>query len=106
VAALGARARVDPLAFLHRDDVGAVVRLAGLGIDLVPDVLEHGLVMIDVLAGRAVELPEDAGLADREQRLFASDVDEYSLVDLVEVERLALRVLEIPLQRARVRIER
>src|SRR5262249_46417046 len=60
----------------------------------------------EVLAGAAVELPEDAGLADREQRLLAADIDEHALVDLVEVERLAGRMLEVPLERAGVGIQR
>ena len=48
VAAFGARAALHPLADLARDDVGAIARLAGLGIDAVEDVLEQRLVMIDV----------------------------------------------------------
>ena len=52
-------------------------------------------------AALAIELPQNAGLADREQRLLAADVDQHALVHFVEVERFAGRVLEVPLQACR-----
>src|SRR6185436_1969164 len=87
-------------------DVGAIARLTGFGIDAIEDVLEHGLLVAEESARLAVELPQDSGLADREHGALAADVDEHALVDLVEVERLARRMLVIPLQAAVVRIQR
>ena len=55
---------------------------------------------------RAIQLPQDSGLADREDQLLAAGVDEHALVHLVEVQRLARRVLEMPRQLAVVDVER
>ena len=78
----------------------AIGRRARLGIDLLEHVLEDGLLVAEELAGLAIDLPQDAGLADREEILLGTDVDEHLLEDLVEVERLAGRVLVVPRERA------
>ncbi len=84
----------------------AVGGLAGLGIDLREDVLEDRLTEAGELAGLPIELPQDAGLADREQRALGADVDEHLLEHFVHVERLARDVLVVPGERAVLRVER
>src|SRR5690606_28977194 len=106
VAALGARAAVDPLADLVLDDVLPVARPAGLAVEALPDVLEHRLHVIDVRSAGAIELPQDAVLADGEDELVVAGVDEHALEDDVEIERLARRVREVPRELAGGRIER
>src|SRR5688572_3996944 len=100
VTALSARARVDPLADLVVDDVGAIRRRAGLRIELLPDVLEDGFLVTEILAGLAIELPEHAVLADGEYQVLAGGVDEHALEHDVEVERFAGRVRVVPRQLA------
>src|SRR6187551_3832876 len=87
VAAFRARATLHPLADCRLDDVGAIARLARLGIDAIEDVLEHRFLVAEEATGLAVELPQDSGLADREHGFVTADVDEHSLVDFVEIER-------------------
>ena len=101
VAAFGARAHRQPLVDLLIDDVLAIGRRALLRIDLLEDVLEHGLLVAEELAGLALDLPQDAGLADREEILLRTDVDQHPLEHLVEVERFTGRVLVVPRQRCR-----
>ena len=50
VAALGARARLDPLLDLLLDDVGAIGRHAGLRIDAIEDVLKDRFLVAEELA--------------------------------------------------------
>ena len=57
------------------------------------------------LAGPAIELPQHAGLADREHELVGADVDEHALEHLVEIERFAGNVLEVPRQLAVVDVQ-
>src|SRR6185503_20721480 len=59
VAAFGRRTSLHPVADFRRDDVGAIARLTGLGIDAIEDVLEHGLLVAEESARLAVELPQD-----------------------------------------------
>src|SRR5262249_17472981 len=94
LAAGGARARLDPLADFHLDDVGAVLRCASGRIDVVPDVLEDRLLVTEVLARAAIQFPENAWLAGGEQHLLIADVDQDALEDFVEIERLGWRMLE------------
>src|SRR5690242_3807372 len=98
LAALRSRTGGQPLGYLLVNDVLAVEGLAGLGIDFDEDVLEHGLARVEILAVDAIELPEDAGLADGHQRLAIAVVDQDALEHLVEVEALARRMVEIPFQ--------
>src|SRR5688572_17449989 len=102
VAAFRAGARAHPLAYLRVDDLWTVPRHARLEVDAVEDIVEHRLLERHELAARAIELPQDAGLADREHELARADVHEHALVHLVQVERLAGGVLVEPLERARV----
>ena len=81
-------------------------RHAGLRIDAIEDVLEDRFLVAEVLAGPAIELPQDAGLADREHELLIADVDEHALEDFVEVERFAGNVLVVPRQLAVVDVQR
>ena len=105
VAALGARAGGDPLVDLLLEDVAAIGGPAGLAIDVRVDVLEDGLLEVEQRAGAAIELPQDARLADGEERLLGADVHRHLLVDLVEIQRFAGLVLEAPDQRAGVGVE-
>ena len=84
------------------DDVGAIRRLAGLRIELVPDVLEDRLLVPEVLAGLAIELPQHAVLADGEDQVLPAGIDEHAFEHDVEVERFAGRVLVVPRQLAGV----
>ena len=58
------------------------------------------------LPGAAIELPEDAVLADRVEQLLAVEVDEHALEAVLHVERFAGNVLVVPADLAGVRIER
>ena len=106
MTALGARAPVDPLADLVVDDVGAIHRRPGLRIELLPHVLEDGLLVTEILARLAIELPEHAVLADREHQILSARIDEHALEDDVEVERFTGRVRVVPRQLAGIEIER
>ena len=79
------------------------VRLAGVRIELVPDVLEDRFFVAEILAGLAIELPQHAVLADREHQLLIAGVDEHALEHDVEIERFAGRVLEVPRRACRCR---
>src|SRR5205823_12407856 len=76
VAALGARASLHPYAELLLEDVGAVGRPAGSRIAALPHVLEHRFLVPEILGGLAIELPQHAVLADREQPSLIVVVDE------------------------------
>ena len=106
VAAFRAWAGRDPLIGLLVQDVLAIGDLAGLGIDLAEDVLEQGLLFAQELAGDAVELPQDAILADGHQRLLIAMIDQHALEDFVEIQRFARHMLEIPFELAGIGIER
>ena len=86
VAAGGARANRDPVADAGVGDVLPVGDHAGPRIDP----LEDGLRVSEEGARLAIDLPEDAVLADGEERSAAAGVDQDLLEALVEVERLAL----------------
>src|ERR1019366_1312498 len=95
VAAFGAGARRSPFADFLLQNVGTGGELAGLRIDG-EDVLEDGFLGADKFPGLAIELPEDAGLANSEHRLAVADVHQDALVHFVHIERLAGRVLVVP----------
>src|SRR5262249_57077922 len=88
------------------EDVAAVLRSARLGIDRLEHVLEDRLLEGEQLSGAAIELPENPRLADREDHFLVADVDEHTLEHLVEIERLARRVLIMPGERAVLRMQR
>ena len=106
LAAGRARARVDPLADLVGEDVGPIARLAGLGIEVLPHVLEDRLDVPFVRAGLPIVLPQHAVLADREHPALATGIDEDALEDVVQIERFAGRVLVIPGELAGGGVER
>ena len=103
--AFGARARLNPLLHLLLDDVVAVGDEAGLRIDAVVDVLEDRLLRAEELAVAAIELPEDARLADREHVLVRTVVHQHALEHFVEVERITGHVLVVPRQLAGVAVD-
>ena len=72
--------------------------MAGLGVDAGEDVLEHGLGVGEIFAGDAVQLPQDARLADGQQRFFLAMVDQHAVEDFVQVEGLAGRMVVPPFQ--------
>ena len=88
MAAFRPGAGTDPLIGLLVHDVRAVGDLPGLGIDLAEDILEQGLFRAQEFAGGAVELPQDAILADGHQRLLVAMIDQHALEHFVQVERL------------------
>src|SRR5690349_6457975 len=106
LAACSAGARVDPFADFVLEDVGAIARPPRLAIEARPDVLKHRLLVAEVFAGSAIELPEYAVLADRERPFLRTGVHEHALEDDVEIERLARRVRVVPLKLARARVQR
>ncbi len=65
----------EPLIELYLPDVRAVREGSRLSIHRFEDVLKDRLRQIDVLAGLAIDLPEDAVLPHRQERGYAVDVD-------------------------------
>ena len=106
VAALLAGTRLNPLIGLAVGDVVAIGRHSGLGIDVHEHVLQHGFFVIEKLAVAPVQLPQDAGLANRHDGLLRTVIDQHALEHLVQIKRLAWRVAVIPFQLAGVGIER
>src|SRR6185503_1851960 len=92
VAALRARASLDPLSELLLHDVEPVLRPAGLLVERAPDVLKQCLLVAEILARLPIELPQDAVLADGEQQVLVAIVHEHALEDDVEVQRFGGRV--------------
>ena len=84
----------------------SVGQLAGGPVDRPEDVLVDRLAQGDEGAGLPVELPEDAVLAYREEPLFVVGIDQHALIHDVEVERLARRMLEVPLNPSGGRVQR
>ena len=101
-----ARARRHGFADLGLANVLPVRKLARVTVNRLVDVLVDGLRNIDELTGSTVELPEKAVLADREQQLLIVDVDQHTLVDVIQVECLARLMLEVPLHPTGERIQR
>src|SRR5690606_31758391 len=95
-AARGAWADRDHVTDLGVADVLAVHALAGVEVDLLEDVLEDRLPELDELTGLAVELPDEAVLADGHDGRTVVHVDEHAGVDVVQVESLARGVLVVP----------
>src|SRR6266849_4284259 len=73
VATFGAGAGWSPFADFLLHDVGTIGELAGLVIDA-ENILVDGFLGVDKLAGLAVEFPEDACLADGENRFAVAYV--------------------------------
>src|SRR5262245_27254489 len=86
VAALGARTRLHPALGVLLDDVGPILRHAGLRIDRLEHVLKDRFGVAEELAASAIDLPEDARLADREEHLLIAFVHEHALEYFVEIE--------------------
>src|SRR5205823_3407773 len=100
------RTGIDPLPGLLLEDVRSVLRRAGLRVDRLEYILENRFLVAEETAVAAIELPENAGLADREDDLLIADVDEHPFEHFIEIERLARRVLVVPRQRAVLRPQR
>src|SRR5688572_25485184 len=83
VPAFRAWTRLDPLPDLRVDDLRAVARHTRFEVDAIEYVVEHRLLERDEFAARAIELPQDPRLADREHELPRADVDQDTLIDLV-----------------------
>ncbi len=86
MAAFRARASLDPFTESLLQDIRTIVRPAGLGIEPLPYVLKHGLLVVEVLARLPIQLPQDAVLADREQQVLVVVVDEHALEHDVEIQ--------------------
>ena len=67
VSAFGARARLNPLLDALFDDVRPIGWRAGDRVDRIEDVLKDRLAVTEIRARPAIELPENAGLADGEE---------------------------------------
>ena len=66
VATLGARAGRYPLAGFGGNDVRPIRKQPLFPIKPSEDVLKHGFLRVDELAGLPIKLPQNASLADRE----------------------------------------
>ncbi len=88
------------------ENVGPVGKLTLALVLPLEDVLKDRFLGVEELAGLAVELPQDARLADVERQLAAADIDEHALKDLIQIERFAGHVLEVPGELAGVGFER
>src|SRR5205823_5993724 len=94
--AFRSRTRGQQLIDVLVDDFLAIGGLAGLGIDLDEDVLENCLARLEILGVDAIELPQDARLADGHHRLPVAVIDQDALEHLIEVKAFAWCVAEIP----------
>src|SRR5712671_5126155 len=84
------------LPYLLLENIAPVGGLTSLRIDVREDVLKNGFLVTQKLAGSPVELPQDTRLADGEHHSLIADIHEHSLIHLVEVQRLAGHMLEVP----------
>src|SRR5690242_1250290 len=96
MATLGARTRWDPFPSFRCDDVWPVLEQPLFPIQPGEDVLKDSFFRVDELSGFSIELPQDAGFADREGGFSIADIDQDPLVHFIEIERLAANVLEVP----------
>src|SRR5205823_13498535 len=87
------------------EDVAAISRLTGLGIDVSKDILKHGFLVTQKPAGFPVELPQNAGLAYGEYQFLFADIHQHALKHLVQIQRFAGNMLKVPDELAIVRIE-
>src|SRR5262245_2449612 len=106
MATLGAGTNLKPLANLLFQDVTAVGWFSRTCLDTGEEILVDRFLVTKKLAGFAIDFPQDSGLADGEQQLFPVEIYQNAFKNLIHVEGLAGRMLEIPLQSARVGIER
>src|SRR5262245_12257864 len=104
VPAFGARTCRHPLPCFLVSDVAAVMGLAGFQIDRFENVLKHGLLVRKKLAGRPVELPQDARFTNREDELLSRVINEDARKDFSERERFARSRLKVLLQVAVIRM--
>src|SRR5678815_2424179 len=100
------RATIDGLPEIFMQNVVAVLRPARLWIKTLPDVLEDGFLVPEVLPGFAIELPEDAVLADGKDEISSTAVDQHALEHDIEIQRLCGSMLEVPRLLAGVHIDR
>src|SRR4029077_3373495 len=100
LAAFGRRTAGHPFAEALLDDIVAIVRLAGARVEGIVDVLEHHFFVPQIFAGLAVELPQNTGLAGAEDVVLALVVNQDTLENFVEIERLPRRMIVIPDQLA------
>src|SRR6185436_20694879 len=94
-----------PISGLLLEDVGTITQLSLRSVFPDEDVLEDRLFRIDELSVRAIELPQDADLADVEGELAPVHVDEHALIDFIEIERFTRRMLEIPGELSAIRAQ-
>ncbi len=106
VASGAGRTGVDWLAERFVKDVVAISRLTGLGIKFGPDILEDGFFVAEILAGLAIELPQDSVFADREQPVLSVPVDQNAFEYDIEIKRFTRRMLEVPFKFPVIRIDR
>src|SRR5262245_4328023 len=106
MATFGARTRLNPLSDLLLEYVASISRLTGLRIDPRKHILKYGFPMAHELAGPAVELPQDARLADRKHQLLLADIYQDPLEHLIEIQRFSGDMLEVPLQFAVIGVQR
>ena len=106
MAAFRSGAGGKPLIGLLVENVLAIGHRAGLVVDIGKDVLEYRFLRREELAGDAVQLPQDAGLADGHQRLLVAVIDQHPLEHFVQVQAFARGMLEIPFQLAVIGIQR
>src|SRR6266567_5653654 len=89
VSTLRAGTDLKPLADLLLQDVAAIRWLTGLSVDVSEKGLVHRFLMAEILAGFAIEFPQDSGLADREQQLAPVEIHDDPFEHLVHIEGFA-----------------
>ena len=62
------------------------MRLARLGVDSLPDVLEDCFFVTEILAGLTIELPQHAVFSNRKDEILPSRIDEHAFEHDIEIE--------------------
>ena len=65
------------------------MRLAGLRIDVIPDILKNGFLVAQIFARLAVEFPKYSVFSNSEDKVLPAIVNKDALENDVEVEGLA-----------------
>src|SRR5207237_2995896 len=105
VATGSAWATLDPLAEFLLEDVLPVMRAPAHRIKLIPDVLKNGFFVAQIFASLAIELPQDAVFANREEQALAALVHEHTLKNDIEIEGFGGSVLVVPCHLSRIYID-
>src|SRR5439155_10226703 len=87
-------------------DILTIMRSPCFRIETVPYILKDRFLVADILAGLAVEFPQDAVFPDGKHELLTAGIHENAFEHDVEIQRFRGSMLEVPLEFAVVGIER